>query len=103
MEPLYSNIVKISLRKEILNTFRAASRIYYRVNKSPLHEHRDVCPAMRITIRFRFPLGLLARKCPYKESRLPAQERIGNVVYDIPDVGRIGLVQSDCDYVPACS
>ena len=34
--------------------------------------------------------------------RLPAQERIGDVIYYIPDVGRLSLVQSNRDYVPAC-
>jgi len=79
-------------------------KTYYRVNESPLDEHRDVCPAMRIDIRFRFPLGLLARKWPYKELRLPAQEGIGLVVNDVPDVRRISCLRiGDCDYVPHCS
>jgi len=79
------------------------SKTYYRVKESPLHEHRDVCPAMRINIRFRFPLGLLARKWPYKELRLPAQEGIGYSIDDIPDIGGVSLVQGDYDYVPACT
>jgi hypothetical protein len=33
---------------------------------------------------------------------LPAQEGIGHVVNDIPDVGGVSLVPSDCDYVPPC-
>jgi hypothetical protein len=67
-----------------------------------LNKHRDVCPAMRINIRFHFSLELLARKWLCKELRLPAQERISHVVYDIPDVCRICLVQSDCYYAPHC-
>ena len=34
--------------------------------------------------------------------RLPAQEWIGHSIYDIPDVGGVSLIQSDCDYFPAC-
>jgi len=64
------------------------------------NQHRDVCPAMRIDIRFRFPLGLLPRKWPYKELRLPAQEGIGHSIDDIPDVGGVSRAVSDCDYVP---
>jgi hypothetical protein len=55
---------------------------------------------MRINIRFRFPLGLLARNWPYKELRLPGQEGVGLVVNDIPDVGRIARAKiGDCDSV----
>jgi len=41
-------------------------KTYYGVRESPnaillpLQEHRDVCPAMRMDIRFRFLLGLIA-------------------------------------------
>jgi hypothetical protein len=34
---------------------------------------------------------------------LPAQERVGYSIDDIPDVGRVGLVQSDCGYIPCRS
>jgi hypothetical protein len=57
----------------------AVSPIYYGVKQSPLNEHRDVCPVIRINIRFRFPSGLLARKWLYKELRLPVKEGIGHV------------------------
>jgi len=33
-------------------------------------------------------------------SGLPAQERIGLPINDIPGVGGVGLARSDCDYVP---
>jgi hypothetical protein len=31
---------------------------------------------------------------------LPAQEGICHRINDVPDIGRVSLVQSDCDYVP---
>jgi hypothetical protein len=34
---------------------------------------------------------------------LPTEERVGNVVDNVPSVGGISLVRSDCDDVPACS
>jgi len=50
--PLYNNIVKISLRNDIFNILCVVSREYYGVKESPLHEHGDVCPAMRTSICF---------------------------------------------------
>jgi len=36
--------------------------------------------------------------------RLPAQEQIGHVVNNIPDVGRVAAVRiGDFDYIPLCS
>jgi len=51
--PLYDNIIKISLRKGIVNIFYEVSRKYYGVRESPLYEHRDVCFFCTIT---RFPI-----------------------------------------------
>ena len=70
----------------------------------PLNEHWDVCPVMRINIRFRFPLGLLTGKWRYKELRLPAQEGVGLGIDNVPDIRRIAYARiGDCEYVPACS
>jgi len=33
---------------------------------------------------------------------LPAQEGIGHSIDDIPDVGKVSLVQRDCGYIPGC-
>jgi len=69
--------------EEIDSSFCAVSRTYYRVKESPLYEHRDVCSAMRINIRFRFALRLLGGKWLYNGLRLPAQEMIGHVLTTI--------------------
>jgi hypothetical protein len=41
MRLLYANIVKILLSKESIDTFYEVSGIYYRLEQSPLDEHRD--------------------------------------------------------------
>ena len=40
---------------------------------------------------------------PFRELRLPAQERIWQSIDDIPDISVVSLVQSNCEYVPACT
>ncbi len=41
MTSLYDNIVKISLRKEVVSTFHIVSMQCYGVKHSPLYEDRD--------------------------------------------------------------
>ena len=68
------------------------------------NQHRDVCSAMRINIRFHFRLGLLAGKWQYKELRLPTQEGICLIINNVPDVGGVMRAKvGDPYYVPARS
>ena len=50
MASLYDNIVKISLRKEIVNIFYAVPQKYYAIKELALDGHWDHCSVVGIAI-----------------------------------------------------